>query len=116
VGATSPISMCGQKLRRGTWTIKPEDAPRLHTVLYHMAETLRVLRLEPLPVHAQIPLTAKCTARVIEPMSRVPLSSIYWTWDALSPHIGIGVGLLSPSFTRITATRHLAYWPIHGQV
>jgi methionyl-tRNA synthetase len=40
------------------WTLtkKPEDAPRLHTVLYHMAETLRLLSLSLFPF---MPDTAK---------------------------------------------------------
>ena len=37
-------------------TKKPEDAPRLHTVLYHMAETLRLLSLALYPF---MPFTAK---------------------------------------------------------
>jgi len=40
------------------WTLtkKPEDVPRLHTVLYHMAETLRLLSLSLFPF---MPYTAK---------------------------------------------------------
>ena len=72
-------------------TKKSEDAPRLHTVLYHMAETLRVLGLSLYPfmpdtvngLNAQLGLSNRFDG---------PLPSIYWTWGRLEPGMQIRKG------------------------
>jgi methionyl-tRNA synthetase len=72
-------------------TKKPEDAPRLHTVLYHMAETLRILGLSLYPfmpdtingLNVQLGLSNRFDG---------PLPSIYWTWGRLESGMQIRKG------------------------
>ena len=70
---------------------KPEDAPRLHTVLYHMAETLRILGLSLYPF---MPDTVNSLNVQLGLSNRFdgPLPSIYWTWGRLEPGTQIRKG------------------------
>ncbi|MEO8341105.1 MAG: methionine--tRNA ligase, partial [Nitrospirota bacterium] len=75
------------------WTLtkKLEDAPRLCTVLYHMAETLRLLSLSLFPF---MPYTAKAMhiqlGRFV--ISGSKLSAIDWNWGGLVPGTDIRKG------------------------
>jgi methionyl-tRNA synthetase len=75
------------------WTLvkKPENAPRLHTVLYHMAETLRILGLSLYPF---MPDTVNSLNIQLGLSNRFdgPLPSIYWTWGRLEPGMQIRKG------------------------
>ena len=77
------------------WTLtkKTEDAPRLHTVLYHMAETLRMLSLSLFPF---MPYTATgMNQRLgLSYLFGGQPSSIYWNWGRLEPGTDIRKGRL----------------------
>ena len=69
----------------------PEDAQRFHTVLYHMAETLRILGLCLSPF---MPDTANGLNVQLGLRNRFngPLPSIYWKWGRLEPGMQIRKG------------------------
>ena len=76
------------------WTLnkKPEDAPRLHTVLYHMAETLRFLSLSLFPF---MPRTAKgMNAQLgLHDVFNLALSPFDRKWGCLVPGTDVRKGM-----------------------
>ncbi len=83
----------------------PEDAPRLHTILYNAAETLRVLCLALYPF---MPHTAEEMKRQLGLMLNFtkPLLSAEITWGGVLPGTEIAKG--RPLFPRIERTPHPA--------
>ncbi|MFQ5992845.1 MAG: methionine--tRNA ligase [Nitrospiraceae bacterium] len=85
------------------WTLakKQADQPRLHTVLYHAAETLRILSLA---VYAFIPQAAEEMKRQLGLMLNFskPLLAAEITWGGLLPGTEITKG--NPLFPRIETT------------
>jgi len=81
---------------------KPETRPRLHTVLYHAAETLRILcgAISPFMPHA-----AETMARQLGLAANVahPLSEQGVSWGGLAPGTKIAKGV--PLFPRIDQTK-----------
>jgi len=75
------------------WTLtkKPEDAPRLHTVLYHMAETLRLLSLSLLPFMPNTASEMNKQLGLLDIFGR-NLSSVDWNWGFLAPDTEIRKG------------------------
>src|SRR2546422_909805 len=86
------------------WTLakKPEDKPRLNTVLYNAAETLRFLCLALYPFMPQAAEEMKRQLGLVLNFSK-PLLSAEITWGGVLPGTEIAKG--SPLFPRIDTTK-----------
>src|SRR3989449_391671 len=86
------------------WTLakKPEDKPRLNTVLYNAAETLRFLCLALYPFMPQAAEEMKRQLGLVLNFSK-PLLSSEITWGGVLPGTEIAKG--SPLFPRIDTTK-----------
>ena len=86
------------------WTLakKPEDKPRLNTVLYNAAETLRFLCLALYPFMPQAAEEMKRQLGLVLNFSK-PLLSAEITWGGVLPGTEIAKG--SPLFPRIETTK-----------